>query len=250
MFKIPDLRKRILFTLGFWRFIGWARMSPLPESTRPVWNRSGMTLPARFLACWTCFRAETSADLGLCAWRHAVHYCIDHFAVYAGALSASEEISGRRRDGTPEMNQWTRYMTVVLPPFRRFSWRLGLTATAIIADTWPATTMIVITLTTGTIFVMWLGEQITERGVGNGISLLIFAGIVIGLPRGVLQVFDRVRGGDTMQTLGVVFLIVAACRTHRSYRLCRIGKAKHRASVTRTVTSERRPFGDRRRACR
>ncbi len=57
-----------------------------------------------------------------------------------------------------------------------------------------------LTLTTGTIFVMWLGEQITERGVGNGISLLIFAGIVIGLPNGVKQVFERVRGGDTMET--------------------------------------------------
>ena len=68
--------------------------------------------------------------------------------------------------------------------------------------------MIVITLTTGTIFVMWLGEQITERGVGNGISLLIFAGIVIGLPRGLLQISDRVRSGDPLQTLGVVFLVV------------------------------------------
>jgi len=55
---------------------------------------------------------------------------------------------------------------------------------------------------------MWLGEQITERGVGNGISLLIFAGIVIGLPRGLLQIKDRVATGDPMQTLGVLFLIV------------------------------------------
>ncbi|MCV4698467.1 preprotein translocase subunit SecY, partial [Escherichia coli] len=55
---------------------------------------------------------------------------------------------------------------------------------------------------------MWLGEQITERGVGNGISLLIFAGIVIGLPRGVMQVSERVRAGDAMQTLGVIFLVV------------------------------------------
>jgi preprotein translocase subunit SecY len=68
--------------------------------------------------------------------------------------------------------------------------------------------MIVITLTTGTIFVMWLGEQITERGVGNGISLLIFAGIVSGLPRGVAQVSDRIGAGDAMQTLGVLFLVV------------------------------------------
>jgi preprotein translocase subunit SecY len=68
--------------------------------------------------------------------------------------------------------------------------------------------MTALTLTTGTIFVMWLGEQITERGVGNGISLLIFAGIVLGLPRGVLQVFERVRGGDVMETIGVIALVI------------------------------------------
>jgi preprotein translocase subunit SecY len=56
---------------------------------------------------------------------------------------------------------------------------------------------------------MWLGEQITERGVGNGISLLIFAGIVIGLPRGVIQVSERLRGGDTLETLGVIGLVIA-----------------------------------------
>src|SRR5690606_3280006 len=58
------------------------------------------------------------------------------------------------------------------------------------------------------IFVMWLGEQITERGVGNGISLLIFAGIVIGLPNGLAQVSERVSSGDAASTLGVVFLVV------------------------------------------
>jgi preprotein translocase subunit SecY len=56
---------------------------------------------------------------------------------------------------------------------------------------------------------MWLGEQITERGVGNGISLLIFAGIVIGLPRGVSQVWDRVKEGDTMETIGVIAMLIA-----------------------------------------
>ena len=78
----------------------------------------------------------------------------------------------------------------------------------IIGDGWWPTAMIVITLTTGTIFVMWLGEQITERGVGNGISLLIFSGIVIGLPNGIVQVSERVGTGDPMQSLGVVFLVV------------------------------------------
>ena len=68
--------------------------------------------------------------------------------------------------------------------------------------------MIVVTLTSGTIFVMWLGEQITERGVGNGISLLIFVGIVIGLPSGIMTVSERIRAGDPMQTLGVIFLVI------------------------------------------
>ncbi|HMJ09735.1 MAG TPA: preprotein translocase subunit SecY, partial [Pyrinomonadaceae bacterium] len=110
--------------------------------------------------------------------------------------------------GRQKMNQWTRYLTVVLCAVQTFFVATWLHRNAIIADTWWATAMIVITLTTGTIFVMWLGEQITERGIGNGISLLIFAGIVIGLPRGVLQVSERIGTGDPMQSLGVVFLVV------------------------------------------
>jgi preprotein translocase subunit SecY len=76
-------------------------------------------------------------------------------------------------------------------------------------NTWGFLLTTILTLTTGTIFVMWLGEQITERGIGNGISLLIFAGIVIGLPRGVQQVMQKASGGDTMEILGVVALVVA-----------------------------------------
>ena len=76
--------------------------------------------------------------------------------------------------------------------------------------------MTMLTLTTGSAFIMWLGEQITERGVGNGMSLLIFAGIVVGLPRGVIDLFDKVRtdawGAFTapamIMLLGVMVLVV------------------------------------------
>jgi preprotein translocase subunit SecY len=110
--------------------------------------------------------------------------------------------------GRQKMNQWTRYLTVVLCAVQTFFVATWLSRNQVIGETWWATAMIVITLTTGTIFVMWLGEQITERGIGNGISLLIFAGIVIGLPSAVLQVADKARGGDPWQTLGVIFLVV------------------------------------------
>jgi preprotein translocase subunit SecY len=111
--------------------------------------------------------------------------------------------------GRQKINQYTRYLAVAL----------ALLQTSFVARFLQAnqvgdpgigfllTTMVA--LTTGTIFVMWLGEQITERGIGNGISLLIFAGIVIGLPNGVAQVFERVRSGDTLATIGVLILIAA-----------------------------------------
>jgi preprotein translocase subunit SecY len=91
--------------------------------------------------------------------------------------------------GRQKINQWTRYLTVGLAAIQTSFVAHWLQVNGVGAPTWSFLLTTVLTLTTGTIFVMWLGEQITERGVGNGISLLIFAGIVIGLPRGVLQVF-------------------------------------------------------------
>jgi preprotein translocase subunit SecY len=121
---------------------------------------------------------------------------------------AMKKIQEEGEVGRQKMNQWTRYLTVVLCAIQTFFVATWLSRNQIIADTWWATAMIVVTLTTGTIFVMWLGEQITERGIGNGISLLIFAGIVSGLPRGLAQVSDRVGTSDPMQVLGVVFLVI------------------------------------------
>jgi len=109
--------------------------------------------------------------------------------------------------GRQKINQWTRYLTVILCAIQTFFVATWLRRNGVIDDSSWATAMVVVTLTTGTVFVMWLGEQITERGIGNGISLLIFAGIVIGLPRGIVQISERVRAGDPTQTLGVIFLV-------------------------------------------
>ncbi|MCC6329672.1 MAG: preprotein translocase subunit SecY, partial [Acidobacteria bacterium] len=121
---------------------------------------------------------------------------------------AVKKIQEEGEVGRQKLNQWTRYMTVVLCAVQTFFVATWLSKNGIIPETWSASIMIVVTLTTGTIFVMWLGEQITERGVGNGISLLIFAGIVIGMPGAVMQISERVGAGDAMQTLGVIFLVI------------------------------------------
>jgi preprotein translocase subunit SecY len=111
--------------------------------------------------------------------------------------------------GRQKINQWTRYLTVGLACLQTTFVAHWLQINGVGENTWGFLLTTILTLTTGTIFVMWLGEQITERGIGNGISLLIFAGIVIGLPRGVQQVMQKASGGDTMEILGVVALVVA-----------------------------------------
>jgi len=109
--------------------------------------------------------------------------------------------------GRQKINQYTRYLAVALALLQTSFVARFLQANQVGDPGWGFLLTTMLTLTTGTIFVMWLGEQITERGIGNGISLLIFAGIVIGLPQGAAQVFERVRSGDTLATLGVLALI-------------------------------------------
>lgn len=209
MFKIPELRRRILFTLGLlavYRF-GAHVQSPGINKVRleQVWGEvAGTLLGVLDLFSGGNFRTISVFALGVTPYITA-SIIMQLMPVLSPAMKKIQE---EGEVGRQKMNQWTRYLTVVLCAVQTFFVATWLNRNGIIADTWWATAMIVITLTTGTIFVMWLGEQITERGVGNGISLLIFAGIVIGLPRGLVQISDRVSAGDAMQTLGVIFLVV------------------------------------------
>ena len=111
--------------------------------------------------------------------------------------------------GRKQLNQYTRYLTVVLALFQSFGIAAALSASpGLVINPGPVFLIsTVVTLTGGTLFLMWLGEQITSRGVGNGVSLIIFAGIVAVLPQGLAQMFSMTRTGALSG--GAVFLIVA-----------------------------------------
>jgi len=122
--------------------------------------------------------------------------------------------------GRKKITQWTRYLTVILSALQSFGIAFSLTKGSqdfVLTPGISFILMTMLTLTTGSAFIMWLGEQITERGVGNGMSLLIFAGIVVGLPRGVADLYDKVRtdawGAFTPVAiallLGVMVVVVA-----------------------------------------
>jgi preprotein translocase subunit SecY len=128
-----------------------------------------------------------------------------------------ERISKEGELGRRKITQYTRYLTVLLAVVQSFGyaiWLEGNTEAAgglplVLDPGWGFRFMCVLTLTTGTMFVMWLGEQITERGIGNGMSLLIFAGIVVGLPTALLALFDQMQT-NTIGPVRVVFLAVMA----------------------------------------
>ena len=108
-----------------------------------------------------------------------------------------EQLKKDGEAGRRKMSQYTRYGTLVLAIIQSFAIAAGLASQGVTFETGPSFYFVAtITFTSGTMFMMWLGEQITERGIGNGISMLIFAGIVAGLPRAVGQSFESARQGE------------------------------------------------------
>jgi preprotein translocase subunit SecY len=151
-----------------------------------------------------------------------------------------ERIKNEGELGRRKITQYTRYGTILLSVVQAFGIAVFLERQTQIAGGlplvetpgWGFRLMTVLTLTTGTCFVMWLGEQITERGIGNGMSLIIYAGIVAGLPRAVTLSFDQMRTGQLglirvlFLLLLMVFVIAAIVFVERGHRRVTVQYAK------------------------
>lgn len=128
--------------------------------------------------------------------------------LFSVVLPALEQLKKEGESGRRKINQYTRYLTVLLSLFQSLGmarWLVGQHIALSPDLVFYMTT--VVTLVTGTMFLMWLGEQITEKGIGNGISLIIFSGIVSNIPHAIASVFQQVREGQ-MQGLSLVMIAV------------------------------------------
>ncbi len=130
------------------------------------------------------------------------------------AIPTLQQLKKEGESGRRKITQYTRYGTVLLATFQSIGISIALSGqsggggTALVINPGPSFIFTAaITLVTGTLFLMWLGEQITERGVGNGISMLIFAGIVAGLPSAIGGTIELVRSGE-LNSIVILFLIV------------------------------------------
>src|SRR6266700_117168 len=176
MFQVPDLRRRISFTLGLLAIyrLGAHVGAPGINKTRldAVWHDvSGTLLGVLDLFSGGNFRTISIFALGVTPYITS-SIILQLMTVVSPQLKKLQE---EGEMGRQKINQWTRYLTVGLAGIQTSFVAHWLQINGVGAPTWGFLATTVLTLTTGTIFVMWLGEQITERGVGNGISLLIFA---------------------------------------------------------------------------
>ena len=212
IFRIPDLRKRVLFMLGILAVYRLGAWIPTPgvnahQLELMFSGLSGSALGLMDMFSGGTLRRMTIFALGIMPYITASIIFQLLTVVYEPLARIQKEGElGRRK-----ITQWTRYMTVVLGALQSIGIAAILTKQGLVLN--PGVgfiLMTVLTLTTGTAFIMWLGEQITDRGIGNGMSLLIFAGIVAGLPRGVGDLIQKVQTGAWgSMTFLVVLLLVA-----------------------------------------
>lgn len=210
LFNVPDLRRRVLFTLAMLAVYRAGIHIPVPgvdqEAMKALWDQAaGNLFGVLDLFSGGNLRRISVFALGIMPYITASIILQLMTSVYPSLKKIQEEGElGRRK-----ITQYTRYLTVVLCFVQGIGisvWLQRQPGLVIGAGGAGFVTVAVLTLMTGTMFIMWVGEQITERGVGNGISLLIFAGIVVGIPSAVKQLFEKIQ--DPQSALFVIALIV------------------------------------------
>ena len=216
IFRIPDLRKRVLFTFGILAVYRLGAWIPTPGVNTALLaqlfnQQNGSALGLMDLFGGGNLRRMTIFALGIMPYITASIIFQLLTVVYEPLARIQKEGElGRRK-----ITQWTRYVTVLLGALQSIGIAAILTKQGLVLSPGIGfSLMTVITLTTGTAFIMWLGEQITDRGIGNGMSLLIFAGIVAGLPRGVEELYQKIQtnawGSFTVMAVIVMVVMMAA----------------------------------------
>jgi len=223
IFKVPELKKRVLFTAFIIVVYRIGVAIPIPGIDVPAFKALFASQANTLFGFMDMFSGGALSrlsifTLGIMPYINASII----FSLLQATIPYLEKLSKEGETGRKKITQWTRYATLVLAVIQS----LGLTlfmimpmkapnGASVVSN--PGTMFVfitVLTMTTGTVFIMWLGEQITESGIGNGISLIIFAGIVDRLPSASKNLFDMVRTHEMslftgMLILAMVFAITA-----------------------------------------
>jgi preprotein translocase subunit SecY len=201
--KAEDLKKRLWFTLGALIIFRLGTYIPLPGINPAAFAATFKDKAAGILGMFNMLGGGALSRLAIFSLNIMPYISASIIMQLMSSINPKlEALKKEGEAGRKQINQYTRYLTVILAALQAYGISVGLegqtnTAGHVVMDPglfFRATT--VITLVGGTMFLMWLGEQITQRGVGNGTSLIIFAGIVAALPGALVQLFELSRTGS------------------------------------------------------
>jgi preprotein translocase subunit SecY len=214
LFKIPELKRRILFTLGLLAIYRIGAHIPTPGIDGVALAELFSQTKGTILGFFDMFSGGALSRLTIFALGIMPYISASIILQLLTIVSPHlEKLKKEGEQGQKKITQYTRYGTIVISIVQSSGIAFGLEAMrspsgALIVGSpgWSFRLMTILTLTAGTAFIMWLGEQITERGIGNGISLIIFAGIVAGMPAAIVNSFRLMGTGELKPFVMIILL--------------------------------------------
>ena len=210
--KATELKSRIWFTLGALVVYRLGTYIPLPGIDPSAWDQIFRSQAGGILGMFNMFSGGGIQRMAIFALNIMPYISASIIIQLMTTVSPTlEQLKKEGEQGRKVMNQYTRYLTVILAAFQSYGIAIGLEGAGnVISDPgWFFRISTAITLTGGTMFLMWLGEQITARGIGNGISLIIMAGIVAELPSAIAGMLELGRQGALSTGLILVVIVMA-----------------------------------------
>ena len=241
LFRVPELKEKILFTLLMLLIYRVGAHITVPGVDVGILRVQFGALSGGILGIYDMFvggglSRATILALGIMPYISASIM----FQLLSAVFPTVEKMQKEGEDGRQKLTQWTRYTTVVLSVIQGFSYAVFLNSTGAVRDPgflFNLTTTV--TLTVGAVFVMWLGEQITERGIGNGMSLLIFFGIIEGFPAAVARTWESFIA-DQITILALVMLVVVLVGITAAVVAMTMGARKIPVQIPRKVVGRGR----------
>lgn len=205
--NIPDIRKKIIFTLAMLLIFRIGSQIPVPGIDREILAQTFNSETGLF-ALFNLFSGGAFSQFTIFALSITPYITASIILqLMTIAVPALERLAREGTEGRKKIAAYTRYLTVALAVIQAIGVSIGLFRQALISTDFFSVAVIVLVLTAGTAFLMWLGEQINEHGIGNGISLIIFAGIVSRLPSAIQEIWVKIEDGSMSIVTVIIFAI-------------------------------------------
>lgn len=208
--KIPEIRKKIVFTVLMLLVIRLGSSIPLPYMNRDIIKELFEAGNTGILGLLDLMGGGTLSQISIFALSISPYITASIIIqLLTIAIPRLEEIAKDGEQGRKKMSQWTKYGAVILAAIQALAMTKGMFRNAVQAEGFLQNTIIIVSLVAGTTFLIWIGDLISEKGVGNGISLIIFVGIISRLPSEAVKTFASVKAGIVSIPKLIIFTVLA-----------------------------------------